>query len=456
MKQHKFLIPQIMKKLYIIILILLTVNLAHAQEQNRFGLQTAIDYALQHNANIKKAQNNVLKAQKKVWETTAMGLPQIDGTASYQQFIKQPVNLLPARIMNPQAPPGTYVPVKFGTEQNMKWSATLKQLIFSGSYLVGLQSSRTFKKISENAAIKTRQKIKEAVVNAYGNALLTGESIKIMQHNVDVVKQNLFEVRQMYQNGLVEQTDVEQMQITLSNLQNQLDYLQRMKKVAYEMLNFTLGRPVNAPLELTDNIETLKDAGMQLDLLQQNFNPDKNIDYQIVKNQAKAKKLQVKFEKTKALPTIAAFVNYGKNAYNNDFKFFDDTQNWYEQSLFGVNINIPIFSSFARSARVKQAKLDLENAQTDLDEKAKELKLKFDKARNEYEHSFKNYDIAKANLNLAEKIAEKEQIKYKEGVGNSFQLNQARMQLYQAQQQYLQSIIEIVNKKVVLENLLGE
>ena len=445
-----------MKQLYIIIFIFFTITISQAQEQSKFGLQDAIEYGLQHNANLKKAQNNVLKAQKKVWETTAMGFPQIDGTASYQKFLKQPVNLLPARIVNPQAPPGTYVPVKFGTEQNMKWSATLKQLIFSGTYLVGLQSSRTFKKISENAAIKTSQKVKEAIVNAYGNALLTDESIKIMQHNVDVVKQNLFEVRQMYQNGLVEQTDVEQMQITLSNLQNQLDYLQRMKKVAYEMLNFTLGRPVDAPLELTDNIAKLKDEGMQLDLLKKTFNPDKNIDYQIVKNQAKAKKLQVKFEKTKALPTIAAFVNYGQNAYNNDFKFFDNTQNWYEQSLFGLSINVPIFSSFARSARVRQAKLDLENAQNDLTEKAKELQLKFDKARNDYEHSFKNYDIAKANLTLAEKIAKKEQIKYKEGVGNSFQLNQARMQLYQAQQQYLQSIIDIINKKVVLENLLGE
>jgi len=444
-----------MKPLYII-LILFTITFAQAQEQSQFGLQDAIQYALMHNANLKKAQNNVLKAQKKVWETTAMGFPQIDGAASYQQFIKQLVNLLPARIMNPQAPPGTYVPVKFGTEQNMKWSATLKQLIFSGSYLVGLQSSRTFKQISENAAIKTRQKVKEAVVNAYGNALLTDASIKIMQQNITVVEQNLFEVQQMYKNGLVEETDVEQMQITLSNLKNQLDYLQQMKTVAYEMLNFTMGRPVDAVLELSDDIEKLKTDHMQLDLLQKPFEADRNIDFRMAKNQEKAKKLQVKYEKTKALPTIAAFVNYGKNAYNNDFKFFDTTQNWYEQSLFGLNINIPIFSSFSRSARLKQAKLSYDNAQIEVKEKAKELKLKYDKARHEYEHSFKNYDIAKDNLNLSEKIARKEQIKYKEGVGNSFQLNQARMQLYQAQQQYLQSIIEIINKKVILENILGK
>ncbi len=443
-----------MKKIYIII-ILFGFQGLWAQQLIRFSLQDAINYALQNNAQVKKAGNDVLKAQKKVWETTSMGFPQIDGTASYQKFLEQPVNLMPARIFNPSAPQGTYVPVKFGTEQNMKWSATLKQLIFSGSYLVGLQSAKTFKKISENAQIKTAQKVKEAVVNAYGNALFTDESIRIMQQNIKTISQNLFEVKQMFQNGLVEETDVEQLQITLSNLQNQLDYLMRMKAVAYQMLNFTMGRPVDAGLELSDSVETIKESAMQLDLLQQPFDMEQNIDYLIAKNQEKAKKLQVKYEKTKALPTIAAFVNYGKNAYNNEFKFFDDNQSWYPQSLFGININIPIFSSLGRAAKVKQARLAYKNAQIDLKEKQKELNLQYTKAKNEYEHSFKNYDIAKDNLTLAEKIARKEAVKYKEGVGNSFQLNQARLQLYQAQQQYLQSIISIVNKKIALENILG-
>jgi len=445
-----------MKRLYLILLYIVGIQAGLAQDKSVFSLQEAIGFGLHNNANVKKAENNVLKARKKVWETTAMGFPQIDGTASYQKFIEQPVQLLPARIMNPMAPPDTYVPVKFGTEQNMKWSATLKQLIFSGSYLVGLQSSRTYRQISENALVKTRQKIKEAVVNAYGNALLADESIKIMQKNTGALEKNLFEVDQMYQNGLVEQTDVEQLKITLANLQNRLDYLQRMQSVAYQMLNYVLGRPVEAPLTLTDNIESLKDEAMQPALLQQSFSPEQNIDYRIAKNQEKAKKLQVKFQKSKALPTIAAFVNYGKNAYNNDFEFFNDTQNWYEQSIFGININVPLFSSFARSAKLKQAKIDYENARNDVLVKQKELQLQYEKAKNDYEHSFKNFEIAKQNLQLAEKIERKEQIKFKEGIGNSFQLNQARMQLYQTQQQYLQSIIDIINQKVALENILGQ
>ena len=442
------------KVIILVILITVTGNL-RAQDQQTFSLQEAVDYALLHNANVTKADNNIIKAKKKVWETTSMGFPQIDGTASYQKFIKQPVNLMPARIFNPMAPPGTYVPVKFGTEQNMKWSATLKQLIFSGSYLVGLQSSRTYRQITENAKVKTLQKVKEMTVSAYGNALLTSESIQILQKNIKVVEQNLFEVRKMYDNGLVEETDVEQLEITLSNLKNQLDYMQRMQKVSKEMLNYVLGRKIDAEIELTDDIESLKDSGMQLSLLNNEFNPDKNVDFMIQKNQVKAKKLQVKYEKSKALPTIAAFVNYGKNAYNNDFKFFDNDQAWYEQSLFGVNINIPIFSSMGRSARVRQAKLDFENAQIDLQEKQKQLEMNFAKAKNDYEHSFNAYKTTLRNWKLAEKIEHKEMIKFKEGIGNSFQLNQARMQLYQSQQQYLQSIIDIINKKVALENILG-
>ncbi|HFX17659.1 MAG TPA: TolC family protein, partial [Flavobacteriales bacterium] len=226
--------------IFTVVLTFLVINFSSAQEPAAFSLNEAIEYGLSHNTNVIKAENDVLKAQKKVWETTAIGLPQIDGETSYQKFIKQPVNLLPERIFNPQAAPDSYIPIKFGTEQNMKWSATLKQLIFNGSYLVGLQSSRTFKKISENALVKTKQKIKEAIVNAYGNALLTDESIKIMQNNVAVVSQNLFETQQMFDNGLVEETDVEQLKITLSNLKNQLDYLQRMQKLAYEMLNYTM------------------------------------------------------------------------------------------------------------------------------------------------------------------------------------------------------------------------
>ncbi len=443
------------KNILLPLLFFLLLNTVRAQQSASFTLDEAVQYALSHNVNVLKAENEVLKAKKKVWETTAMGFPNINASVSYQKFIEQPVNLMPARIFNPQAPQDRYVPVKFGTEQNMKWNATLNQLIFSGSYIVGLYSSRTYKKISENAALKTKQKIREAVVQAYANALLTEASLEILYANIKTVKQNLHEVSEMYKNGLAEQTDVEQLEITLTQLNDQKDYLERLHDTAYEMLNYIMGRNPGDPLVLTEDLKSLYEKSVDLNLLKSDLSPENNIDYQIAANKMKAGKLQVRYQQSQFLPTIVGFVSYGKNAYNNDFKFFDDDQNWYEQSLFGVSINIPIFNGFVKLKRLGQARLDYLNAKMDFENLQRDLQIRFRKAQNDYEHALNQVNLARKNWDLAAKIEKREQIKFTEGVGNSFQLAQARLQLYRMQQAYLQALVDVLNKKVQLENILG-
>jgi len=423
--------------------------------QNAFGLQDAIDYALQHNVQVKKSENEIIKARKKVWETTATGLPQVSGAVNFQQFIDKPVNMMPARIFNPQAPADQYIPVSFGTDQNMKWNVNVNQLIFSGSYITGLYSSRVYKKISELASVKTKQKIKEAVAQAYINAVLADKNLEILNENIAVVQKNLDDTREMYKNGFVEETDVRQLEITLTELQNQKKFLEKMRDVGYEMLNYLMGRRPDDPLTLTDDAESLAERASEFALSGIRFQPEQNIDYQIAKNQLKSKKLMVRFEQSKMLPTVGAFYSYGKNAYNNEFTFFDKNQDWYEQSFIGVSLNIPIFSSFVRHKRVGQARIDYENAKMDFENMQKDLKIRYDKLLSEYTLALDNLHTRKKNMELAAQIEQREQIKYREGVGNSFQLNMARTQLYQAQQQYIDALGKLILKKIELENFLN-
>ncbi len=437
------------------LLILVAINVYAQQEPTSFSLEEAINYALENNLQVKKAGNNVRIARKKVWETTAMGLPQISGSASYQKFIKQPVNLLPARIFNPNAPADQYIPVKFGTEQNMKWGLQLNQLIFNGSYIVGLYSSRTYKKISELGEEKTRQKIREAVTQAYTNVLMINQALEIVDSNLRVVKKNLFEIRQMYENGLVELTDVQQLEITLQDLENQRDYLVANQETAYQMLNYVLGRELDLPLVLTDDIDSLADKSADLNLIAQKPDPGKNIDIKLAKNQVRAGKLQMRYEQSQMLPSVVGFLTYGKNAYGNDFKFFDKDQNWYEQSLVGISINIPLFGGFARQKKIGQAKLKYLNAQLDLQDKERKILLEIRKTKNDYQHAIDKMHNARKSLQWAREIEKREQIKYKEGVGSSMVLNQSRLQLYRKQQEYLQSVVKVINLKIKLENLLG-
>ncbi|NPA43746.1 MAG: TolC family protein [Chlorobi bacterium] len=424
--------------------------------QEAFGFREAIDYALTHNVQVKKSENEILKARKKVWETTATGLPQVSGTVNYQRFIDKPVNMMPARIFNPQAPPDQYIPVSFGTDQNMKWSVNVNQLVFNGSYITGLYSSRVYKKISELAAVKTRQKVKEAAAQAYVNAVLADKNLEIVRANIDVVRRNLAETREMYKNGFVEDTDVRQLEITLASLENRLKYLEKMRETAYEMLNFVMGRRPDEPLVLTEDAEALARLAADFKSARAEFDPSRNIDYRIGENRVRAQKLMVRFEQSKMLPSIGAFYSYGKNAYNNDFTFFDKDQAWYEQSFVGLSLNIPLFGGLVRQKRVGQARLDYRNALLDFENLSRELQIKYKKLLSDYTLALDEWHTARKNLDLAAEIERRERIKYKEGVGNSFRLNLARMQLYQTQQQYIDAIGKLVLKKIELENFLND
>ena len=314
--------------------------------------------ALENSYNTKAAKNNVLSAKETVWETTASGLPQIDATINYQNFIKQPVSLLPAAAFDntssvvetvedyfgiqanrdPAAPEG-FIPVVFGTQQNINASVTLTQLLFDGSYLVGLQASRAYLKISEQANEKTELLTREAVINAYGTVLVTEKSVDILKGNLKILEKNLNDAKKIYENGFNEQEDVEQLEITYGTLKNQLSNMERMKEIAYQMLNLSLGTSIDTSLTLTDSLDSLAETHINLELISQPFNLSNHIDLKIAENDRESKRLLMQLEKSKALPSLSAFVNYGKQAFSDTFTFFRGNQQWFDSSLMGVSLN---------------------------------------------------------------------------------------------------------------------
>ncbi|ADF54857.1 MAG: TolC family protein [Zunongwangia sp.] len=431
---------------------------SYAQETNEipesysFSLEEAIRYGLAHNVEALNAQRDIAISLKQKWEIIAQGLPQLSGAVDYQNYIKQPVQLLPAEITGGE--PGTFIPVTFGTQQSMNATATWNQIIFDGSYLVGIQSAKTLLQITENAKTKTDQEVKKGIINAYGNVLLAEENAAILKNNVESVQQTYDETKLTFENGLAEEEDVEQLEITLLTLKNNLNRSQRMADIAYEMLNITLGLPVETNLTLTEELEELAIQYFDLSILQENTPVEENIDFRIAKNTAESAEIEVKLEKAKALPSLTGYVNYGYQGFSEKFTFLNDNQEYFNQSILGISLNIPIFSSGMRSARTQQKKIALEQALADLEYTKNEVKQQINSAKTEYEYSLDNYEVQKKNLDLAERIENKNKIKFKEGVASSFELNEAQRQLYTAQQDYLQSMLNVITSKVELENLL--
>eukprot|EP01093_Parvamoeba_rugata_P016980 TRINITY_DN656_c0_g1_i2.p1 TRINITY_DN656_c0_g1~~TRINITY_DN656_c0_g1_i2.p1 ORF type:complete len:332 (-),score=102.92 TRINITY_DN656_c0_g1_i2:30-1025(-) len=329
----------------------------------------------------------------------------------------------------------------------MNPSITLNQLIFDGSYLVGLQSAKVFLEISENAKTKTDLEVRKAVINAYGNVLLANESVEILKRNVIVLEKNLYETQKIYENGLEEEESVEQLQITLSGLKSNLNKTERLQNIAIQMLNINLGIDVSSNTILTDTLESLTDNNIDLDILNIENNVENTIDYKIANNDKISKELLVKLEMSKALPTLSAYINGAYIANSNDFSYFDKEQRWIGTSAFGVNLNIPIFSSGKRSASTQRAKINLEKAETDLTETEQRIKLQIASAQSDYQFAIEDYENKKENLALAERIETKNQTKFFEGIGSSFELRQAQTQLYAAQQELLQAMLDVITQK---------
>lgn len=439
---------------FCLIFFLYTVGIT-AQETDseyNFSLEEALRFGLENNYTSVNAQKDIDIAIKQKWEIIAQGLPQLSAVGDYQNYLKQPVTLIPAEIAGGE--PGTYVPVVFGTKHNLNATATWNQLIFDGSYIVGVQSAQTLLQISKNAKTKTDHEIKKAIINAYGNVLLAEESVKILKKNVNNVEKNFKETREIFKNGLAEEEDVEQLEITLLRLENNLNRSRRMRDISYEVLNLSLGLPVETEVNLTENLEELSMQYFDLQLLQEEIPVEENIDYRIAKNTAEAAQIQVRLEKVKALPRLSGYLNYGIQGFSQEFTFFKSDQDYFGQSILGISLNIPIFSSGMRGARTQQKKIEYEQAMIELEETRNDVLRQINMAKTDYEFSLENFQTQKKNLELAERIENKNQVKFFEGVGSSFELSEAQRQLFSAQQNLLQAMLDVINSKAELENLL--
>lgn len=442
-------------KLFLFLLGSISVFSQTETSTSSFTLQQAIEQAQKNNYSVVNANRDLEIAKQKKWETTTMGLPQLNGSVNYQNTFEFQKQGAAANAFNPTADPNDITLLAFGTKHTALGNLTLSQLIFDGSYLVGLQSAKTYLKISENAKVKTNQEIKEIVINSYGNVLLADESILIINKNKVVLEKILSDTKEIYKNGLIEEENIEQLQITLNSVNNALDNVIRQRVIALNMVKLLLGINLEEPIVLTDKLNTLTQNNIDLQVLAAEFNMNNNIDYQIGKSVEESKRLLIKFEKSKALPSLGAQLNFGYNAFSNEFTFFGANQKWSNYSNVGIGLNVPIFSSGARSSRVQQAKIDLEKSRTQLTETEQKLKLQHQKAKSDYEYSINQYNNAQSNLKLAERIENKQQVKFKEGLSSSFDFAEAQKQLYTAQQEVLQAMLEIINKKATLEKLLN-
>ncbi len=441
-----------MKKLLIAVCyVLFCQGLLTAQEPEALSLDQAINYAMENNFSIRNAQINIADAEEQIIERRSFGLPRLNGTVNYNYFVQLPASLIPAQAFDPTAPEDEFSKVTFGTRNDLQLGLGLSALVFDGSYFVGLRAAKAYRQYVDRELVAKRQEITNSVRDAYLPTLLLQETRNTIERNLGTIDKLLTETKAMYREGFVEQLDVDRLELSKANLETELRNIDRQAQLAYNVLKFQMGYPLDQEMVTSDEIEALL-VPATADELTANLDYTSRPEYQVLSMGKQLSELNVELNKAGYLPSLAAFANYqtsvqGDNLFNDPF--------WIPSFIVGFQLQVPIFDGFEKRAKVNRAKLELTKTQNQQSDLERAIALEVSNARIGYNNAQSRVDDQRKNLLLAEKIYNTSQIKYREGVGSSLELVQAEQSLFTTQQNHIQAVYDLLVAKNTLDQALG-
>jgi len=325
-----------------------------------FSLKEAQDYAVQHNYEARNAIIDIALAEKRVRENLATGLPQADAAISYNNFLNLATQLIPAEFFGGEK--GEYLEVQFGTKHNATAQVQVNQLVFNASYIVGLRAAKEFVELSKTQLAQVEQDVKQAIASSYYLVLVSERNRDLMKETISTMKKLIGDTRAMYEQGFMEDTDVDKLRLLLSDLETNLLNSENQLQNAMHLLKFNLGLSVDDQIKLTDDLDVLLLAVDPAALLSRQFTLEDHVTYKLMETQVRMSEHQADLARMAYYPTVSAFFSAQANAQRNEFNFFDFNQKWFPTTLVGVQFAIPIFSSGNRMYKVQQAQLEREKS----------------------------------------------------------------------------------------------
>lgn len=452
-----------MRKLIFIGTLLCTIAKSFAQQVPRdsvlnMSLQDCINYAYQHQDSVVNAGLDVKSAEYKVKETIGSGLPQINGVASFQDYIQPPATVGPnlaaaftGGAINPNAPLQKF---PFGAvKYTNNYSVQATQLLFSGTYIVGLQAVKTFKELSQRNLVRSKIATNVNVTKAYYQVLVSDEQLKLLDANISQLKQQLDQTTAQNKQGFVEKIDVDRLSVQYNNLVTNRENVSRSLVLNYQMLKFQMGMSINNSVKLTDKLEDVKlDDQLAENTLDTSFYHNR-IEYNLLETNIKLNLLNEKSKKAEFLPTFSASAGYGGGFQENNFRYLYD--HFYPNSYVGVNLNIPIFSGGQRINQLRELQITTQKSKNDLENAKNGFSLQASAANITYINGLQSLNNQKKSRELAKEVLHVATVKYQQGVGSSLEVTQAETDFETADNQYIQALYNVLISKVDLDQAYG-
>lgn len=407
----------------------------HAQEAPRtISLQQAVEFAIKHNKELQSSRMNIESYRQKVRESVSQGLPQINGTLTYTTNFGYKMNFGGQSI-------------KMKDQSNV--GVGLQQLLFSGSWILGMQTSKIAVRLSEQQVESSELDIVENIYNSYYTILVTERMQEILRQNLENMNEIYKHTDNMYKAGTVEITDVDQIRVNVGQLKNSLLSMERTVEVNYNLLRLQLGLEAGTPVKLSDGLEVFLENDKSNRLYLEKFDINNNVSYQLVNTQTELNKKLLGIEKWSYAPTIAG-------SYNFNYKILKPALDMSPKHTAGVTMSIPVFSGMQRDSKVKQAKITLEQSYLQKDLLEDQLNVQDEQLKFNLKNAMENYNLQKENIDVATRVLQNYQRKYELGAVSSLDLTQANNNYLQAETNYTEAVLTLLQAQVSLEKLYNQ
>lgn len=444
-----------MRNLLILTISILTVLPSFAQEGNvmELSVEAAVLYAWENSQKSKTAAIDVEQANKDVWIQAARGLPIINGSLSYNNFID-----LPTSVFDPAAFTGgtsdELTELQFGQPHTMDAGVSASLQLFDGSYIIGVKGAKGFQKMSRDMEKMTKNEVKTIVGEAYYTSQIAKENVRLLNENISNMEKTIEETRALYKEGFAEEMDVEQLDLLMNQMKNRAKMAERQHEATLNLLKYKMGMPIDQKISLSDDLQSLWLRQSNDELMATELDLTNNIAYDLIKQDVVMHGYLVKLEEAKYYPRLNAFFDYKQQAFRNKFDFYDFDQPWYPQTLWGVKLSIPIWDNLGGLSSINKAKLEQQKVKNRLADTEQALKLQAITAKDDFASALEQLETSEKNIELAARIKEKTLIKYNEGLSTSMELTTAENQLIQAQADYINTLFAAMNAKLEMKKVL--
>lgn len=441
-----------MRNILCFLLLLAIGTKIKAQNPKLFTLDEAVTYAVENSLTVKNALLGIADAEHRIKENRASGLPTVSAGVDYNYYFRLPISIIPLQAFDPTAPEDAFQEIAFGTKNNLTAQIQARSLIFDWSYLTALKAAKAYRSYTEEQLVSTESEVRNQVKLAYLPPLILEESKKTLEKNIKLLEELWFETNETYKAGFAEQLDVDRLSLSLSILNTDRENIERQLEMAYNGLKIAMGYPINEQLRVSDNIDELLSIASEEDL-KGKITYSNRPEYRVATMGKTLNELNITYAKSGYYPSLSAFGSFQKTGQGN--KFFRD-QIWTDVGLVGLSLSIPIYDGGMKKARINRAKLDLEITQNQIKNLEHLISFEVENARIGYNNAQQKVANQQQTLDLAQKIFDVTQIKFKEGVGLSLEVTTAESDLYSAQQNLIQARYELLQAKVNLDKMLGK